>query len=238
MSTPKGEGVPIPESEIKKYENMEWFKEMSLDDDDKRALTEEIERIVADPERYIDRGGAGAVYRLSKGLCVKLLENRELSPAAHIMDIGNNVAVESAFLRQLSDKIVEQVRVPYCYGYWKSDNPNLPSAIIMEQLDAVNLQHALNGAEALPEAFDLETFTDALYAYLEYLHDEEGIVHGDLYARNIMIDRGTGMPRYIDFGRSKFISGKSPRDRALITKQEMEMCDVIAEALETLDKST
>lgn len=45
---------------------------------------------------------------------------------------------------------------------------------------------------------------------------ELGVAHGDLEARNVMIDRKTGLPRVIDFGRSKNIGKKESEFHKII----------------------
>lgn len=166
-------------------------------------LARNIDRIVADPDRFIARGGAGVVYELSVGTCLKVLEPRENSIASELMDVGNSVARESTIQHYLAGVTVAGVRSPDVFGYWRSNTPQIRSAIVMEELDAENSQFVLNGDAPLPEAFELELFFDALFAFIDHMHAHKQIAHADIAPRNVMIDRQTGLPRVIDFGRSK-----------------------------------
>lgn len=62
----------------------------------------EIETLLQDPGRFIDKGGAGAVFRLGNGVCIKRMEARRHSPHAHLFDLGNPVTQEAQFLADAS----------------------------------------------------------------------------------------------------------------------------------------
>jgi tRNA A-37 threonylcarbamoyl transferase component Bud32 len=80
-------------------------------------------------------------------------------------------------------------------------------------LDAVNLQLVINGDEMMPDNFNKEEFFDSLGEYVGEMHFQKNIAHGDLYARNIMVDRVTGKPYVIDFGRSVNMTNLSKQER-------------------------
>ena len=63
------------------------------------------------------------------------------------------------------------------------------------------------------------------------MHDETGIVHGDLFARNIMVDKETGNPRVIDFGRSKYFSTKNGAFHKMV-REDIKNLDDIVEKIE------
>lgn len=182
----------------------------------------EIEAILANPDAMIGEGGIGKVFRLPDGLCLKAMDARRLSPFAASMDLGNPPALEAALLQRLNEIVVDGVRSPRCYGFYEATAREERDGILMEELDAVNLQHAMNGDAPFPDGFDTDRFLDALTAYYDNLHNL-GIAHNDIAPRNVMIDRATGLPRVIDFGRSVVLARvSSAAANAAITKDETD----------------
>jgi tRNA A-37 threonylcarbamoyl transferase component Bud32 len=160
-----------------------------------------IERWVENPENYIDKGGAGNVYGFNKiRLCIKVMKNYRNDPNSEYFDIGNSALVEAMLMREVDGLEVSGVRAPTPVQAVMGEHV---SAIIMERLNAVNLQHVLNGTESYPDTFNLERFVSGVSDYLDVLHTEKNIVHADLYPRNFMLNKETGAPYVIDFGRSK-----------------------------------
>jgi serine/threonine protein kinase len=175
-------------------------------DERRSTYVEYLERAVNNPKNYIDRGGAGEVHALGPGrICIKLMKERgdenlvdAYGQEIHY-DLGNTPRTEAWFIEELSDFEVEGVRSPALVEYF--EGPEY-AAIVMERLEAVNLQHVLNGTAPLPPKFELDDFFERLESYIYELHDAKSLLHGDLEPRNVMIDLRTGYPRIIDFGRS------------------------------------
>lgn len=159
------------------------------------------------PENFLGEGGAGKVFDLGNGVCIKLLVNRENSPRRDLYDLGNSPAVEAEFLHQLGDFECEGVYSPRVYGYYVGVRG---AAILMETLDAINLQRALLGKESLPANFDFDDFFSRLEAYTQELHARRKIAHGDLDPKNIMVSQKTGRPIVIDFGRAVSLDDDNP----------------------------
>jgi serine/threonine protein kinase len=158
-----------------------------------------LQKWIDQPENYLDCGGAGKVFSLGDGVCIKVMENRHNRADAHKYNLGNSVYQESLLLRKMSHFSCEGVRSPVFLQYFSGQKY---TAIIMEQLNAYNLEHILQGKHSLPERYDRDVFCDRLGAYLEELHATMEVAHMDFEARNVMVDKDTGDPYVIDFGRS------------------------------------
>ena len=213
---------PRPKEEKERpRESVGVFERAELDDGAALVLAEYIRNSINSPKNYIDKGGAGSVYRVADGLCMKVMTPRRLSPNAAMLDIGNHPLVEANILRSLASREVSGVRVPYCYAFLEARHAEDFDYLLMEELDAVNLQHVILGKVPAPESFDPTVFTDALEDYMRDIH-HAGVAHGDLEARNVMIDRKTGLPRLIDFGRSQLLGRLSmkARDAAIADDDE------------------
>ena len=100
---------------------------------------------------------------------------------------------------------VEGVRSPEPYFAFSSLRFD---GFVMEHLDALNFRRILEGQttegmkDELPESFDVDQYFGRLRGYVSEMH-ARGIMHNDLHLRNMMIDRRTGLPRLIDFGKAK-----------------------------------
>jgi tRNA A-37 threonylcarbamoyl transferase component Bud32 len=166
-----------------------------------------IKGIVEDEKNYIDSGGAAKIYTEPEtGSCIKIMKNRHKAKSVIPFNLGASPKEEFSFLEELHGFEVSGVRSPIAEACIETGDAAI---IIMERLNAVNLQHVLNGVAEMPEGFDFDDFYQSLEAYIDKMHTEKSITHGDLYPRNIMIDMETGKPYVIDFGRSKKIKTTS-----------------------------
>lgn len=168
------------------------------------SFAKEIIAITKNPHNYIDEGGAAKIYKLHDcGACIKLIRYTPLVEQSTPYGRRRTPEEEAHFLDRLSRFSFSNVRSPH---YFQGLFHPKKSALIMEQLPAVNLQHAINDPKLFPQSFDYETFFDNLEDYISELHTNQKIIHGDLFARNIMIDNTTGNPYVIDFGRSEYLT--------------------------------
>jgi len=219
------EKFPLPSQAEKPITDFEEIREQAL----KQVFAYET------PEHFIDHGGAGWVYELPQGYCLKVMENRHISPNRHLFDLGNSPRVEAVYLERMSHVQYEgKTRTPKFFGVIDSSSSEVKSAIIMERLDAENVQHILNGTASLPEQFDLETFFNDLEGFISKMHETHKLTHGDLYARNIMIDRQTGEPRLIDFGRAKPLAGLPTAKANALCNEDFDRLNEVYEALKAL----
>jgi serine/threonine protein kinase len=212
--------------------------EMFLKDMDfgNQELRSKIKELISSPENFLGKGGAGHVFDTGDQ-CIKLMKNRHTDQKATSYNLGNTATEEADIQNDLRDLEVNGVLVPRILSFYEGGKV---TAIVMERLDAANMQMVVNGSEDLPLNFlggkvirskeDVEDviqdFYEALEDYVFEMHSQ-GIVHLDLAPRNIMIDRTTGKPRLIDFGRSKKIAkeskGLSEEEQRLIDKDILDL---------------
>lgn len=188
------------------FESSTFFCPSTEDYPRAKQAIEFIYRRTKIPEAFVGKGGAATVWNLAGRMCAKVMEPRHNSPHRAMMNLGNTVAREFEIQYLLRDLVVEGVRVPYPIAYLESTESDGLNAILMEEMDAVDLQHILRKEAKLPGSFDRTSFLDALEQFIHTMHNEKRIAHGDLAPRNIMIDRKTGRPIVIDFGRAKHIT--------------------------------
>ena len=154
-------------------------------------------------EFFIGEGNAAKVYDLPGGYCLKIITDKSNEPSSDMFLKGNSPHQEAMIQQQMSRATFDgATRAPGMFGVLQATTQADTNAIIMERLDAVNLQHVINGTAELPDGFDIHPFFDDLEAYVKHMHKQEKLVHMDLHARNIIIDRETATPRVIDFGNS------------------------------------
>jgi serine/threonine protein kinase len=186
-------------------------------------------------EFFIDKGGVGKVYELPAGYCLKVIEDRHNKPNDGTFTLGNTPYQEAMIQQQMSQTTFGgATRVPGMFGVLNATSLGDANAIIMERLDAINLQHVINGSAELPDGFDIHPFFEDLEAYVTHMHKQEGIVHMDLHARNIMIDKATAMPRVIDFGKAIRTTDTAPEIQ-VITNEDWDW-ETLDKAFNKLDK--
>jgi tRNA A-37 threonylcarbamoyl transferase component Bud32 len=194
-----------------------------------------LQRRISDPARYMDKGGAGTVFNINDTVCIKMVEDRwrleevrarEEGRQLYKLDIGNRPVMEARIQEEVASLFVDGVRAPHLTQYIPGE---FWHGIVMERLNAVNMQRCLAGLDIFPENFDPNRYMDALGSYLEALHDEKSIYHGDLEPRNVMIDKETGSPYVIDFGRSGRITKEG---RSLHADADWQKYDTLYERLQ------
>jgi|SRR3989339_119937 len=240
---PNPEGVKTGKDD----EMLEIFlREIDFGNVDLRA---KIKEIIGRPESFLGKGGTAQVYDLGDQ-CIKIMPNRHADKNARSYNLGNPVSTECQIQNQLRGVDVDGVYAPRALSFYEGAKI---TAIVMERLDAANMQMVINGRENLPDNFlsygaikcvedieaVLDSFFDALQNYVLEMH-ERGVVHCDLVPRNIMIDKETGKPRLIDFGRSRKISTgiKSiPENELKLMEKDLEDLEKARGAMEKYLKS-
>lgn len=167
-----------------------------------------LQRRIGDPSRFMDKGGVGSVFNVNGSICIKMIEDRQELEERRArkeerepfqLDLGNRPSVEAQIQDHMNDLRVEGVYSPQLVQYIQGETWH---GLIMERLNAVNLQYVLNGKAAFPERFNKDKFLQSFGDFLQATHEEKRIYHGDLFPRNIMIENETGDARVIDWGRA------------------------------------
>lgn len=160
---------------------------------------------MSDPTKFLGNGSSAEVYALrldtaatTRMICIKVIKD------AGQYALGLDVHEELDALSLVHDLDVNGVAAPR--GVFAFSGSNI-HGLAMEHLNAVNLRRVLDGStteemkDVLPKTFDINIFEKSLLAYIRAMH-ERGVIHNDLYLRNIMVDRQTGLPYVIDFGKA------------------------------------
>jgi serine/threonine protein kinase len=208
---------------------------LSIEDPLAQKAIERLRAIIDDPDSRIDSGGAAVVYRLSNGVCMKVLHERKEGLA---YDAGNSIQEEARFNQLLTGFVKSGVRSPHYIGRIIAQSPKKMEAILMEELRAVNLQYILNGKAQMPQSFRLDPFLNALGSYVTELNERLGIAHGDLEPRNVMVDSTSGLPRVIDFGRASLLRNIDPVRKKKKIDGDWSNFEKIEEKLEAFQASS
>jgi serine/threonine protein kinase len=195
---------------------------------------EQLARIAHDPKNYIDEGGAAKVYRLPGGACMKVMRPHHEGRASGLL-LGNSLEEEAHFLEKLSNVSAQEARTPQ---YLSSIRDGEFSALLMEEIGGCNLRRILSREAPLPSSYSHHRFFEALEKYLQVLHEQVGIVHGDLEPRNIMIETDSGAPRLIDFGRSKWMDRLPKEEGVRLARDDWEKLSGVEERLAALKPLT
>ena len=213
------------------------YKESALEEE-KRAVDylKHLSSVMQNGDNFLDNGGAARVYTLpnQSSSCFKVMKNRHKAADSSRYDLGVSPAQEFSFLEKVRGLEEEGCRAPVAEMCIESGDS---AVIVMERLNAVSLQHIINGKHDLPEGFDYDRFFSALEKYIDALHKQKRIVHKDLHARNVMVDSDTGLPYVIDFGRSRSTVKDSEEIAEIHEEDDWQRYDEIFYAMEKLQHS-
>jgi len=229
-------------SDFKLYIDAEFFSE-----NEKQRITEKrlqfytrLISSVSDSQEFLGNGAVAEVFHVKgyEDFCVKKVSNFDMYHEYNFKGnkVQNSLEEEAEFLLELKKFEVNGVRTPKPYFYVSKGDF---IGYVMEELKAVNFSRVIEGFDKLPENFDLNNYFKKLGNYLEKLHKEKGILHKDIALRNLMIDRETGDPKVIDFGRSKRRAdylANPDIDFDEETENEMSMLNILKR--EAVDKLT
>lgn len=162
----------------------------------KRMLLVAMEEIRKGNHPNIGDGASASVFASGKipEHCFKLIRN--FSEYTNC----NSITEELSFLDEVCNLEVNGVRAPRPRVAFECEDIHI---LVMETLDAVNLEDILSGKEKMPENFNQEKALNDLEEYFKILNEKYRIVHNDVYARNLMVDRKSGQFYVIDFGKAE-----------------------------------
>jgi serine/threonine protein kinase len=164
----------------------------------KKVLLVAVESIKKGDHPNIGDGMSASVFASGKmpEICFKLIRN--FSEYTNC----NSITEEFSFLDEVYNLEVNGTRAPRPRMCFECEDIHM---LVMETLNAVNLEDVIKKKEKLPDNFDLEKSFKDLEEYFNILNKKYKITHGDVYPRNLMIDRESGQFYVIDFGKAERI---------------------------------
>lgn len=188
--------------------SFEFTAEMTdQEKEDIRRFDREVMASFQDQERFLGNGASAEVYGMNanEAICVKFITNQER------YDENNHLRVEYETLSHVYEKTKHsEVRTPF--PIFLRIHPKEGHSYGMEKIDGASLSQILEFPEKFAEmvevakGVDREKIKAQLEAFVLEMH-EAGFTHGDLFKRNLMLDR-EGRLYVIDFGKSKRIEFK------------------------------
>jgi len=199
----------LQEQRLEKREDalisFEFFGDFSEAQKDKiRKFDSEVRAAYKDHENFLGNGATAEVYALSSDdkMCVKFITDQER------YNENNLIRVEFSHLSKVYKKTKESiVRVPY--PIFLRIHSNEGHSYGMEKIRGASLSQILETPGKYPElvalakAADRSQIEENLVAFITQMHEAD-IVHGDLYARNLMLDE-EGRLFVIDLGKAQVI---------------------------------
>lgn len=178
-----------------------------------RIVLKTIETSFGNPQYFVGNGSVAEVYKIPEApnVCVKYLVNPAMAK-----EHGNNFREESEYLNDMKGFVVDNIRVPNLLFYHTSD---FGTCFGMENIDGKSINLITENPESIDyldviKKQDMKDVLSRMRNFILEMHKEKKIVHRDLTARNIMVDRN-GNWYVIDFGRAKRIEiGDSSTERS------------------------
>jgi tRNA A-37 threonylcarbamoyl transferase component Bud32 len=166
-----------------------------------RAAVRTVESSFGRAELFVGNGSVAEVYYIPEAphVCVKYLINPAMA-----REHGNNFREESQYLNHMKGFIVDGIRVPDLLFYHMSD---FGTCFGMEKIDGKSINIITDNPESIDfleviKKQDMQEVLKKMRNFITKMHTEKKLVHRDLTARNIMIDRD-GNWYVIDFGRAR-----------------------------------
>lgn len=187
---------------------LQGIQDAELREKIKDAITE-VERQFEEGKVSLGEGNYAKVFGVPEAsvVCIKFLKD-EVQGEKHLKIITREIDI----LETLRDVVVAGIRVPYVYAKGLTHQPYY---FVMETIQGHSLkdifgdpQNLLPKKIAPQEQLDFakrivsqnkEDVIANFTQYLEELHERKKIIHGDIHAGNIMIDKN-GNWFLIDFG--------------------------------------
>lgn len=179
--------------------------------DEVRFAVKTVESSFGNPQHFVGNGSVAEVYEIPQAphVCVKYLVNPAMA-----REHGNNFREEAQYLNDMNGCVIDGIRVPNLLFYHTSD---FGTCFGMEKIDGKSINLITENPESIDylDVIKKQNMSDVLLRmrnFILHMHKEKKLVHRDLTARNIMVDR-KGDWYIIDFGRAKRIEiGDSSTD--------------------------
>lgn len=168
-----------------------------------RAVQEVIRQTFGDPHHFLGNGYTAEVYELpiAPHLCIKYIKDQ------NAYNENNHIRKEFEFLVQLRSYSVEEVRTPL--PYFVRIHPSEGHSYGMERVTGRSLSQIIERPGEnqlliqLLKNMDKKTVEKQLIVYIEGMHKNFNVTHGDLFLRNIMLN-DEGKFFVIDFGKASY----------------------------------
>lgn len=192
-----------------KARNQALSGSLEVGEDLSEELMEEINQVqtviretFSDPQYFLGNGYTAEVYQLpvAPHLCVKYIHDQVA------YNQSNHMRVEHDYLAELRNFSIAGVRTPV--PYFVRIHPSEGHSYGMERIMGKNLSQILERPSdnieliRLIKSLDRKKVQRSIISYIQALHDDFKITHGDLFRRNIMVDV-QGSFYVIDFGKAK-----------------------------------
>jgi len=167
-----------------------------------RTVQGMIRNTFGDPHHFLGNGYTAEVYELpvAPHLCVKYIKDQ----AAY--NENNHIRKEFEFLVTVREYREGGIRTPL--PYFVRIHPSEGHSYGMERIDGKSLAQILERPAENKELIELSKKMDPkdierrLLTYVEGMHTRFNISHGDIFLRNIMLDK-EGNFYIIDFGKAE-----------------------------------
>ncbi len=166
-----------------------------------RRAVHTIEHAFGNAELFVGNGSVAEVYYIPEAphVCVKYLKNPAMA-----REHGNNFREESQYLNDMKGFVIDGIRVPHLLFYHMSD---FGTCFGMERIDGKSINLITENPEIIDyldviKNQDMNDVLRRMRNFITTMHKEKRLVHRDLTARNIMVDR-EGNWYVIDFGRAR-----------------------------------
>jgi len=176
-----------------------------------RQFDREVMRSYQDHDNFLGNGASAEVYAMDTNdtICVKFITSQES------YNENNHIRTEFELLSHVYAHTRDgAVKTPY--PIFSRIHATEGHSYGMEKIHGASLSQLLETPEKYPELLalaaeaDREQLTQTLLAFVEEMH-EIGVVHCDLYKRNLMLDR-EGNLVVIDYGKGKKLAFKEERE--------------------------
>lgn len=188
--------------------------EQGISDESKeylRNLDREVMRAYKDHQNFLGNGASAEVYAMEDRdkICVKFITSQEQ------YNENNHIRTEFELLSHVHES-TKNSKVKTPYPAFARIHATEGHSYGMEKVNGASLSQILESPDqypdlvALAQEIDRDALADTLQEFVAEMHTS-GVVHCDLYKRNLMLDRA-GNLFVIDFGKGKRLNFPDERE--------------------------